>query len=111
MTELSTILSQPITQIATLITVFGLLQKYGIDVAGFFKWLFQSKDGQDNSDVQDTLQSLFKEMESLRMYANHNTTELLEQIRDTLKDGFSSINTKHAEWDKYGINTRDCDKK
>lgn len=36
---------------------------------------------------------------------NHKQTDLLTDIRDGIKE----INSKHEEWDKYGIKTRDCE--
>lgn len=66
----------------------------------------------EKKDLRETavLQGLFGEMRTLSQHFNHDTSKVLEEIRDTLKDNFKEIHGKHAEWDKYGIKT-DCDKK
>lgn len=47
-------------------------------------------------------------MQGLKAHYNDDTTRVLEEIRDELKDGFKDIRLKHAEWDRYGINTLGC---
>jgi len=46
--------------------------------------------------------NLGEKMDKLSIYYNHTTTELLEQIRDGVRD----TNTKLEEFEKFGIKPR-----
>ena len=43
-----------------------------------------------------------EEMQELKHHYNHETTELLTEINEGIKD----LNRKHEEYEKYGIKTR-----
>lgn len=80
-----------------------IAQKFGIKLGNNVE---NAKD-EVMADNRNAMQPLLSEMESLSAHYNHETTDLLKDIRD----GIRQINAKHNEWDKYGINTRDCAKK
>lgn len=52
----------------------------------------------------EQLQQLLKLMTGLAQHYNHDTTELLEDIRD----GIRELIVKHEEYEKFGIPTREC---
>lgn len=108
------LLQQPITQLVAILGIVAGLQKAGVDVAGLFKVLFGIKQGpveQVDFDNRTALQQLLNQMETLSGHFNHETTELLTEIRDSLKENFARINAKHDEWDRRGIPTEDCKNK
>ncbi len=107
-------LQQPITQITAIVAVIAALQKAGVDVGALFKALFGIKQTPvENIDFDNrtALQQLLTQMEKLSGYYNHTTTELLTEIRDSLKENFAEIHAKHSEWDRRGIPTEDCNNK
>lgn len=83
-----------------------IAQKFG------FKLNDQLKDARDEvmADNRNAMQPLLSEMEELKLHYNHETTDLLTEIRDELRRGFGEIRTKHSEWDRFGVPTRDCEK-
>lgn len=114
------LLQQPITQIAAVVAVVAGLQKAGVDVGALFKALFgmkQSPTEKVDFDNRTALQQLLDQMQILSGHYNHDTTELLTEIRDSLKgigmqltSNFTAIHAKHDEWDRRGIPTEDCKK-
>lgn len=60
---------------------------------------------QDIAQAQgEQLQQLLQLMTGLAQHYNHDTTELLEDIRD----GIRELIVKHEEYEKFGIPTREC---
>jgi hypothetical protein len=111
------------TQILTLILIgllFGkdtilpwVMQKFGFKTDNTFANV--------SADNRNALQPLYLKMDELTQYANHETTEhteILREIRDNLRDNtgflrdnFALIHSKHSEWDRRGIPTEACNKK
>lgn len=114
-TLLATLLNIPILQAFGLILLIGAAERAGIPIIDFTKKVLNLKEDtvvrEVNVDNRNALQVLLQQMEQLTQYANHDTTALLTEIRDNLKDNFTAIKNKHREWDTYGINTRECAKK
>lgn len=106
-------LQQPITQLVGLVALVVALQKMGIDVWGLARMVLSSKSTTDTIDFdnRNVMQQLLTQMETLSGHFNHETTQLLTEIRDTLKENFAIIHAKHDEWDRRGIPTADSKNK
>lgn len=119
--EWLTLFSQPITQLGGVIALAAALQKAGIDVRGALQAALgiggpgnvKAIDVDNRNALQPILSqmdALFAEQKSLREYYNHDTTDLLTQIRDAIKavdNGVLDTNRKLGEFEKYGIPCRD----
>ncbi len=105
----------PIVQLIILV-LFGVI---------FYKPIAKSIFGYDTPDGQA---ALLEQMQTLTQHFNHDTTELLASIRDTLQKvaiGIDTMNKNqetllrdHADsqellrqFDKFGVKVRDCDVK
>lgn len=58
-------------------------------------------------DQSDQIKLLGRLMGDLAQHYNHETTEILTQINA----GIGKLISKHEEWEKYGIPTRECKQK
>lgn len=116
--DILNILSQPITQFVGIIGIVAALQRSGIDVGALFKALVGIKQSTTETidfDNRAALQQLMTSMETLSGHYNHETTELLTNIRDSLgalntmlMSNFQAIHSTHDEWNRRGIPTEDC---
>lgn len=66
----------------------------------------EQKQGGGGS-VADQLLGLSEQMSTLSAHYNHDTTELLTQIRD----GINKLTLIHENYETIGIKTRDCAKR
>lgn len=106
-------LSQPITQITALVALISALQKSGVDVIGFIKWLFaragRTESAERDADVRNALQPLLSQMEELSLHFNHETTSNQEKTI-SLIEGMHSKQDKAvqilSEIKEYGIKIR-----
>ncbi len=71
------------------------------------------KDKETDAGMRNMLQPLILKMDELlgsqgqlAVHFNHETTELLAEIRD----GIIKLNQTHANYEIIGIKTRDCEK-
>lgn len=130
------LLNIPLAQALGALVVIGIAERMGFPVVDTFRALLRlekgkkedgtQSDGGDSTafaaakaaaetllaEVRSALQPLLLEMNQLSQYANHDTTERLDKLiaigEETLR-GLERIHTTHREWEKYGINTRECD--
>lgn len=98
------LLTTPISLVGVFAILAGL-QKAGVDVIGIVKKLFVSEQSQKT--LMDQISEILESQVKLRSHFNDETTVLLSDI----SKGIDQINNKHQEWDKFGIPTRDCEKK
>lgn len=90
------------------VALIGLLVAKEVVVALFGTWA-RKKLGLGTSVDSASLSAiaaLGDQMNALSQHFNHETTSLLQGI----KDGVEALNRKHEEWEKYGIPTRECEK-
>lgn len=113
MSELATILQQPITQFGIIVgTIIGL-QKAGVDVGALFRGFLgiRSADiakGAD-TDTKKTLETMVYQMSELSNHFNHETTSELENIHTALEkisERQEAGNEILRAIDKYGIKCR-----
>lgn len=101
------------TQLSALAGVLVGLQKYGFDIRGALRGALglEKETKEIDADNRNAMQPLMLKMDELAQYANHDTTALLTEIRDSLRENFLAIRQKHDEWDRRGIPTADCKNK
>lgn len=99
MNILSEIINVPILQALGVVLVIAAAERMGIPLVTMLRSLMKLSGN-----------GLEKKVDQLNTHFNHETTELLTEIRDSLKENFNTIHTKHSEWDRRGIPTEDCQK-
>lgn len=88
----------------TSIVILGMLYFMGAQ-SGMFPRFWDTNE--EKKGV--TIAQLHDEMQHLKSYFNHETTERLDKINvevSDVKESVKELNRKHEEYEKYGIKVR-----
>lgn len=97
----SLLTSGPVTVLVVSLMLIALHKTGALEVVLSF---ISKKANVAEGMAQDGISGLGVKMDRLAGYYNHDTTKLLEDIRDELRD----INQYHKNYEIIGIKTRDC---